>query len=639
MIRFDPNIFISRLVVRRKLNVAYDEEFHRGVNVIRGANSSGKSTILNFLFYGLGGDLNRSDWSEHALQCSHVWLEVEFNGKPAVLKREIDQASRSGMDIFGGRYTEAVMAPMESWLRFPYSRGSKESFSQAIFRLLGMPDVAVEGTSSITMHQVLRLLYADQMTPIESLFRFEGYDPENLKEAVGNLLCGAFDAEIYELQQLYREKDKQFSVASSDLKSIFRIVGGDESLGLDWVMQKRKSLDDDRKILLADIDQAEAAMYKKQGGGAISLTSSQKLYGKVSALQGKLNLARSRVDTVELDIADSNEFVKSLERRLEALKDSETATEIIEIVNFAACPACYAEVLEEANEIHACHLCKTPFDHERIRDRIVDQINDISVQLRQSKQLQDIRQDRLTQARASYDSLYDEWKRKARELSALNARPTSNLKEKVRNLHRQLGYIDKTIEDTDKQLQLANRIGDLSARKALLDEQMQDLTVRIESMKKDQTEQLSQARRKIEEETISLLKGDLSRQDSFENPKRVDFSFGKNRISVDDHTYFSASSRVVLKSSFLVAFLSAAIKDSTFRHPRFLMIDITEDKGMEMERSHNFQEQVAALSEMAISEHQIILATAMPSPKLDENLFVGRFSTKSNGTLNFISGN
>lgn len=636
MIRFEPNISVRRLIVRRNANVAYDEAYHTGVNVIRGDNSSGKSTILNFLFYALGGDLNRSDWSEHALKCTHVWLEVEFNGKPTVLKRKIDQASRSGMDIFGGRYDDAVEAPMENWLRFPYSRGSKESFSQAIFRLLDMPDVAVEDTSSITMHQVLRLLYADQMSPIESLFRFEGYDPENLKEAVGNLLCGAFDAEIYELQQLLREKDKQFSAATSDLKSIFKIVGGDESLGLDWVMQKRKSLSQERETLIGNIDTAEEALYGKQKTDKISLTTSKSLYSQVSKLQSKINNARAKIDSVELDISDSKEFIQSLERRLEALKDAQCATEIIEIVDFSACPACFAEVLEQAEDVHACHLCKTPLDHERVKDRIVSQINDVSIQLRQSRQIQDVRHERLTQARTDFDRLHENWKSKATELSALIARPTSSSKESIRKLHRQLGYIDKTIEDTDKQLQLANRIGDLSARKAALDQEMQDLDARIETMKKEQTEQLSQARREIELETIALLKGDLSRQDSFEDPQRIDFSFGKNTISVDDHTYFSASSRVVLKSSFLVAFLLAAVKNPSFRHPRFLMIDITEDKGMEMERSHNFQEQVAILSEGASSTHQLILATAMPSQKLDEKLFVGRFSTKAHGTLNFL---
>jgi len=58
-----------------------------------------------------------------------------------------------------------------------------------------------------------------------------------------------------------------------------------------------------------------------------------------------------------------------------------------------------------------------------------------------------------------------------------------------------------------------------------------------------------------------MLKGDLKRQDSFEDPQRVDFSFAKNVITVDDRTYFSASSRVVLKTAFLVGFLAATIED------------------------------------------------------------------------------
>lgn len=118
--------------------------------------------------------------------------------------------------------------------------------------------------------------------------------------------------------------------------------------------------------------------------------------------------------------------------------------------------------------------------------------------------------------------------------------------------------------------------------------------------------------------------------------QRVDFSFGKNTITVDDHTYFSASSRVVLKTAFLVGFLAAALEDEQFRHPRFLMIDITEDKGMELERSHNFQEQVVQLSKEAKTDHQVILATAMPCPNLDKSIFVGKFSTRNSGTLSFL---
>lgn len=51
------SFFVNRLyVLTTDGKVAYDEPFHHGVNIIRGANSSGKSTITHLLFYGLGGE-------------------------------------------------------------------------------------------------------------------------------------------------------------------------------------------------------------------------------------------------------------------------------------------------------------------------------------------------------------------------------------------------------------------------------------------------------------------------------------------------------------------------------------------------------------------------------------------------------
>ena len=49
-------LFLQRLrILTRNGGVAYDEKFHRGVNIIRGQNSSGKSTIVRFIFFVLGG--------------------------------------------------------------------------------------------------------------------------------------------------------------------------------------------------------------------------------------------------------------------------------------------------------------------------------------------------------------------------------------------------------------------------------------------------------------------------------------------------------------------------------------------------------------------------------------------------------
>lgn len=637
MTRYDPCLIVKRLVVKRGAAIAYDESFHAGVNVIRGANSSGKSTILNFLFYGLGGDLDRSAWSEHALLCEHVWVEAEFNGNPAVLRRRIDVASQSAMEIFGGRYEQAVSAPIEAWHRYSYARSkNQESFSQALFRLLDMPDVAVEGTSSITIHQILRLLYADQLSPIESLFRFEGYDPENLREAVGNLLCGAFDTEIYENQQLKKIKEREFTEASAELRSIFKVVGGDESMTLDWIEQRRRSLTEERSAFSEELLLAEETFYSGQSSDRITLQAQKDLYRLVQKLQADIRQKQTDVDSVEFEISDSAAFINTLHSRLEALRDADLAAEVVSTVRFGTCPACYAEVIEHDHDFGACHLCKTPLDSERARERVVGIINEISIQIKQSERLQEIRADRLKTHQLELNALQATWRLRAKELTDLSAVPTSKAREGIREMQRKLGYIDKSIEDIEAQVKLSNKIGDLSAKKAQLDQEIQALGTRISGLQLSQTGRLLTAKASIEKNIIEILQGDLKRQDSFENPEHVQFSFGKNTITVDDHTYFSASSRVVLKTAFLVGFLKAAIEDPKFRHPRFLMIDITEDKGMEQERSYNFQEQVIEMSSKAAAEHQVILATAMPSPNIDPQFFVGKFSTRQNGTLNFV---
>src|SRR6185437_7974467 len=131
MTRFEPTLIVTRLVVERNSRSAYDEAFHEGVNVIRGENSSGKSTILNFIFYGLGGDL--SEWSETALLCNRVTLEVRINGSAATLSRDISKQTGQPMEIFGGSYEESLVAPRAEWVRYPYRRSSSlESFSQAL---------------------------------------------------------------------------------------------------------------------------------------------------------------------------------------------------------------------------------------------------------------------------------------------------------------------------------------------------------------------------------------------------------------------------------------------------------------------------------------------------------------------------
>jgi hypothetical protein len=104
-------ISVRRMIVKRESNSVYDAAFHPRLNIIRGENSSGKSTILDFMFYGLGGEV--SDWRDAALACSEVILEVELNGMPAVLSREVSESVGRPMRIFLGTLDEISTRPTE----------------------------------------------------------------------------------------------------------------------------------------------------------------------------------------------------------------------------------------------------------------------------------------------------------------------------------------------------------------------------------------------------------------------------------------------------------------------------------------------------------------------------------------------
>jgi hypothetical protein len=336
-----------------------------------------------------------------------------------------------------------------------------------------------------------------------------------------------------------------------------------------------------------------------------------------------------------LAIADSAAFIRSLEAKIVALKDSSSIAEHVGDVTFSACPACYAPIEVSAGSgPQFCHLCKEPFEPGRARDRLVAILNEAAIQLRQSILLQKNREERLGQLEQNLLTLNEEWRAASARLASLQRLPSTESRERLRDLHRQAGYLERQIEDLNDKGRLIELIDQISARNNALNDQITRLKTENEKLKTQQERRIHHAHTIIANEVRTLLRNDLRRQDSFERAERIEFGFAENKITVDGHPYVSASSRVILKSSFIVGFFAAATKDLAFRHPRFVMIDTTEDKGMEPDRSRNFQNQMLRVSEEAKVEHQIIYATAMISPDLDDDQFtIGNFSTRDDPTL------
>lgn len=635
MTRFDPSLLVSRVVIEANARAVYDESFHAGLNIIRGENSSGKSTILNFIFYGLGGDL--AEWSAAARRCTRVTIEAQLSGKPVTLARDISDTAGQPMDMFGGPYALAQRAPRAEWVRYPYRRSdSRESFSQAIFRLLTFPEIRNEVSGNVTVHQVLRLLYADQLTPIDELFRSERFDSALLRDAVGRLLCGAYDSRLYENELRLRELDKELDGISGELRSLFAVIGRTgEGLTLEWIDAERARLVEDQRRVQVETEDAERRLFSAADMDQATRAAQDDAYVVVQRLQEALSELKGRRDATAMEMADSHRFLSSLEGKLTALGDASAIAATIVDTRFRFCPACHAAIGDD-HAADICHLCKSPFDPERAKARVAAQINETALQIKQSRLLQRERAKRLEKLETQLQEQEAQWRVASLRLREFSRLPSTEVQDRLRRLQRQAGYLDRQLEDLEQRAKAVALVTQLSARKEELSAEIGRLRASINSARAAQQGQFERAKSLIASVVLDFLRHDLRREEAFENPREVAFDFAANRIGVDGQSYFSASSRAILKSSFAAGFLLAATKDRLFRHPRFCMIDTVEDKGMEPDRSRNLQMLFAARCDAAPTSHQLIIATAMIAPELgDERYTVGSYSTRDEPTLRF----
>ena len=168
MTQTEATIVLKKLVIIKGDKSAYDEDFHEGINIIRShGNSTGKTTIMDAIFFVLGGDV--PEWTDEALGCDYVIAEISFRGNIVTFRREIGDSRFPAIYIYEGPYFEAVKSSL-NWLKFLHKRSAdRESFSQAIFRLLGYPENKLSSFANITIHEILRLVYSDQLTAVNKI--------------------------------------------------------------------------------------------------------------------------------------------------------------------------------------------------------------------------------------------------------------------------------------------------------------------------------------------------------------------------------------------------------------------------------------------------------------------------------------
>lgn len=111
----------------------------------------------------------------------------------------------------------------EKWKKYGYRSSSEtRSFSNVLFQMMGLPEFKAD--SNITMHQILRLIYLDQESPLSSLFFFDQWDKELTRETVARLLMGLYDEELSQAKLEKETVEKDMDTVSRKKKVAAEIL-------------------------------------------------------------------------------------------------------------------------------------------------------------------------------------------------------------------------------------------------------------------------------------------------------------------------------------------------------------------------------------------------------------------------------
>jgi len=636
------NLFLNRLkIVTRSGKVAYDEMYHRGVNIIRGDNSSGKSTITHFIFYVLGGAF--TDWVKEAKACQYVIAEVEMNGAKITIRRNITINPDTGkgnpieaIHIYWGDFLGAEKAPFDEWQRFGYQTTSeRKSFSNVFFELLDMP--IIKGDSNITMHQLLRLMYVDQDSPTASLFFYELFDSSLTREIVSDILLGVYSESLYESKQREIEANKELDDVKSEIRVIKRFIQNPLDLKPSHIKDNIAS----KEVEIANIE-SELHEYrvnnKKVRFQQTTKLEFERLNDDLVNQRHAVTQLEDRIRSIQYDVIDTGQFVSVLEKKIKAIRNSITTRDFLGNFPLEYCPECLTPLNEDSSS-NQCKLCKEYIDESFgiTQARKIEQ--ELAFQIKESKSLLAINERNILDLKATNEV-------ERVKLYQLQVKANESLKdvrslreERVDDLYTQKGFIEGEIAQLNTLLEQAEIYSGLDRKRLMLEEELAVLDAKIKKMEEAQSKLKFEINGEIEKKGLYLLNNDLKRQQDFIGAKEFNIDYRNNLAFVSDKSArYSASSNFYLKTSARFAIFLASLQNRQMRYPRFIFSDNMEDKGIEVERAFNFQRIVIQeAAKYDRNSYQLIYTTSHIPPELrDSKDCVGEFYTKDSPSLKNI---
>lgn len=603
----EPTIELVSLLILQDDNVAFLGNFKPGLNVITGSNSSGKTTILDLIAYTLG--MEDVPLKKEALSCDESYLELKINGSSVLLKREISELTRRPISI---AYEKLNINKLNeyNWNLFQINRSEKISYSQIFFNLMNNKEANLEASSNLTVHQILRCIYAAQPFIHSPILTTSLFDDALTRKTIGEYLLGFYNNDLYIKEVLLKEKIKEKSKVSTELnflKSIFK--KSIFSFSNQSAAEKRIS-----QLELQLIKYKDELANKKKTPKKIeseNLKNIEKINKDLNSLVAKKRQLENEKNQLSISSLDSEFFITELLDRLERLDESEFIQNISK-VNFEFCPSCLSKL--DHTHTNSCNLCKCTYENENETNSsspLLRMKNELLIQIEESKKINISRDNKINGIVIKINTINGEINSLSHKLNTLTEHWSDQEKTNISNLSISIGQLDNEIKEINKILPLYDETKNLEEKIDDLTSDISTLSSEIKDLEEANYQQKVKTIKVLNNNLAELLKKDIPREKEFINPTHINISFNDNQIFINNKNKFSESSMVILRQMFHLALLQTADQIETIRFPRFVILDGIDDGGIEPERNINLQKVIKETMDSLKNQSQIILATSV----------------------------
>lgn len=636
------SLFLRRLrVVTRDDKVAYDEVFHKGINIIRGQNSSGKSTITHLIFFVLGGSY--SNFVPEVFKCAYVMAEIEMNGVVVTTRRYFEfnkvGAINPNADMliyFGDMEASLAEDGLHNWQRYGYKMSSeRRSFSNILFELLGLPEMKAD--SNITMHQILRLIYFDQESPTGSLFFFDTFDREITRETTSELLLGLYNEnlssaklELIEVTRNLNEKKESERIAREFLSNSRTQSSAAIEEYIEYLTKQITDIANEIGKLRKSIKPV-----KKVAPSYIGLQD------EIAKLRQKEVVLENKIAKLEADISDSKFFIQSLQKKLKALDNSIAVRQSLDLIPIEYCPECLSRLSTDVPDGH-CRLCKSPVDNTRGRAQAFRIRLEVEFQIKESTKLMQMDIQQMDEYQATLKVVKTSIFAKQKQLDLATANVQNSKNEKIDQLIQEQGFKEGEIVQFRTLLEQAIKYEKLLSEVEQLKKRCNDLQLFISMAECNIESRKRKMNKVISANGAYILSHDVERQAEFRHADNLVVDFRLNTAYLNNqNNKFSASSAFYLKLAARFAIFFTSLQQDSMLFPRFLFADNMEDKGIEVGRAQNLQKiLVKYLQSNPNQDFQLIYATSnsyLPTEFDDPAYTIGDAYTENNKSLKHVN--